>query len=171
MATSLAATRELRISHATVTDRRYKLIWPSRRSIRLHGEKLKEFPAFDDIEIEKRLDRAEKAFARHRREPFPKRAQLLMAAASLLEQEKEKFARDHDIGDGQTVPRRDRGNREMRARLPIIMPKMPSDISKMNRRRPTLREVMLHYNRSVRCSRSCRGIFRSGRSSVSPRRR
>ena len=57
------------------------------------GETLKEFPAFDDNEIEKRLDRAEKAFARHRRETFPKRAQLLVAAASLLEQEKERFAR------------------------------------------------------------------------------
>ena len=57
------------------------------------GEKLKEFAAFDDQEIEKRLARAEQAFAHHRRESFPKRAQLMVAAASLLEQEKEKFAR------------------------------------------------------------------------------
>ncbi|MFN2542387.1 MAG: NAD-dependent succinate-semialdehyde dehydrogenase [Chthoniobacterales bacterium] len=57
------------------------------------GEKLKEFTAFDNAEIEKRLKRAEAAFAHHRREPFAKRAQLLMAAAALLEQEKEKFAR------------------------------------------------------------------------------
>ena len=57
------------------------------------GEKLKEFAAFDDKEIEKRLKRAEQAFAHHRREPFPKRAQLMVAAASLLEQEKEKLAR------------------------------------------------------------------------------
>jgi succinate-semialdehyde dehydrogenase/glutarate-semialdehyde dehydrogenase len=57
------------------------------------GEKLKDFSAFDDREIDKRLDRAEHAFARHRRETFAKRAQLLLAAASLLEQEKEKLAR------------------------------------------------------------------------------
>jgi succinate-semialdehyde dehydrogenase/glutarate-semialdehyde dehydrogenase len=57
------------------------------------GEKLKEFPAFNDDEIEKRLKRAEQAFAHHRREPFAKRAQLMIAAAALLEQEKEKWAR------------------------------------------------------------------------------
>jgi succinate-semialdehyde dehydrogenase / glutarate-semialdehyde dehydrogenase len=57
------------------------------------GEKLKEFAGLDDAEIEKRLQRAEEAFAHHRREPFAKRAQLMLAAASLLEQEKEKFAR------------------------------------------------------------------------------
>jgi succinate-semialdehyde dehydrogenase/glutarate-semialdehyde dehydrogenase len=57
------------------------------------GERLKEFSAFNDAEIEKRLQRAVKAFAHHRREPFAKRAQLMVAAASLLEQEKEKFAR------------------------------------------------------------------------------
>jgi succinate-semialdehyde dehydrogenase/glutarate-semialdehyde dehydrogenase len=57
------------------------------------GEKLKEFPAFNDDEIEKRLKRAEQAYAHHRREPFAKRAQLMIAAAALLEQEKEKWAR------------------------------------------------------------------------------
>jgi succinate-semialdehyde dehydrogenase / glutarate-semialdehyde dehydrogenase len=57
------------------------------------GEKLKEFSAFTQSEIEKRLQRAERAFDRHRREPFPKRALLLMAAASLLEQDKKNFAR------------------------------------------------------------------------------
>src|ERR1700726_702980 len=57
------------------------------------GEKVKEFSAFNEGEIEKRLKRAEQAFAHHRREPFAKRAQLMVAAASLLEQEKEKFAR------------------------------------------------------------------------------
>ncbi len=57
------------------------------------GEKLKEFVPLDDKEIEKRLQRAEKAFAHHRREPFAKRGQLMLAAASLLEHEKDKFAR------------------------------------------------------------------------------
>jgi succinate-semialdehyde dehydrogenase/glutarate-semialdehyde dehydrogenase len=57
------------------------------------GEKLKEFAAFDNIEIEKRLKRAEKAFEQHRRSRFNERADLLMAAAALLQQEAEKFAR------------------------------------------------------------------------------
>jgi len=57
------------------------------------GEELKEFASFDDSEIEKRLQRAERAFATYRHVPFAKRAQLMMAAASLLDREKEKFAR------------------------------------------------------------------------------
>jgi succinate-semialdehyde dehydrogenase/glutarate-semialdehyde dehydrogenase len=57
------------------------------------GERLKEFSAFTQSEIERRLQRAEHAFDHHRREPFPKRELLLMAAASLLEQEKKNFAR------------------------------------------------------------------------------
>ncbi len=57
-----------------------------------NGETLKTFQALGD-EIEKRLERAQKAFQQHRREVFPKRAQLLTAAASLLEREKKDFAR------------------------------------------------------------------------------
>src|ERR671918_1734199 len=56
------------------------------------GEKLKEFPAFSDSEIEKRLKLAERVFAHHRRRPFAKRAQLMMTAAGLLDQEKDKLA-------------------------------------------------------------------------------
>lgn len=67
------------------------------------GEKLKEFAAFQDTEIEKRLKQAERAFEHHRREPFPKRAQLLLAAASLLEQEKEKFGRIITTEMGKTL--------------------------------------------------------------------
>src|SRR5437870_12522330 len=57
------------------------------------GEKLKEFPAFSDSEIEKRLKLAERAFSHHRRRPFAKRTQLMMATAAILDQEKEKLAR------------------------------------------------------------------------------
>jgi succinate-semialdehyde dehydrogenase/glutarate-semialdehyde dehydrogenase len=57
------------------------------------GETLKEFPAFNDDQIEKCLQHAESAFAHHRRFPFAKRAQLIMAAASLLEHEKDELAR------------------------------------------------------------------------------
>ncbi len=65
------------------------------------GEKLKEFAAFDDAEIEKRLKRAEHAFAHHRRRPLSERAQLMMAAASLLEQEKDRLARTMTLEMGK----------------------------------------------------------------------
>src|SRR5213596_3513456 len=57
------------------------------------GEKLKEFTAHNEAEIEKRLKRAEHAFQQHRRESFPKRAQLLVSVATLLEREKKDLAR------------------------------------------------------------------------------
>src|SRR5437867_4523601 len=57
------------------------------------GEKLKDFSAFNDAEIEKRLSRAERAFLRYRRQPFAKRAQLMMTVAPLLDAEKDELAR------------------------------------------------------------------------------
>jgi succinate-semialdehyde dehydrogenase / glutarate-semialdehyde dehydrogenase len=56
------------------------------------GEKLKEFSLFEDAEIEKSLSRAEKAFRRYRRTTFNERGKVLLTAAELLFQEKEKFA-------------------------------------------------------------------------------
>lgn len=65
------------------------------------GEKLKEFTAFNDAEIEKRLKRAEHAFQQHRRESFPKRAQLLVSVATLLEREKKELARTMTLEMGK----------------------------------------------------------------------
>src|SRR5436305_2653746 len=56
------------------------------------GEKLKDFSAFNDAEIEKRLSRADRAFLRYRRKRFAKRAQLMMTVASLLQAEKDEVA-------------------------------------------------------------------------------
>ena len=56
------------------------------------GEKLKEFSAFDDAEIEKRLSCAEKAFRKYRRTTFTERSELLHAVSELLFQETQKFA-------------------------------------------------------------------------------
>jgi succinate-semialdehyde dehydrogenase/glutarate-semialdehyde dehydrogenase len=67
------------------------------------GETLKKFSAFSDDEIEQRLRRAERAFARHRREPFVKRAEFLLATASLLEQEKQKLARTITLEMGKLL--------------------------------------------------------------------
>jgi succinate-semialdehyde dehydrogenase/glutarate-semialdehyde dehydrogenase len=56
------------------------------------GEKLQEFSAFDDAEMEKRMARAEKAFSKYRRTTFTDRSVFLEATAELLFQEKKKFA-------------------------------------------------------------------------------
>lgn len=56
------------------------------------GEKLKEFSSFDDVEIEKRLSRAQKAFGRYRRTTFTERTELLQATTELLLQEKQRLA-------------------------------------------------------------------------------
>ena len=56
------------------------------------GEKLKEFSALDDAEIEKRLSRAENAFKKYRRTTFTERSELLHAVTELLFQEKKQFA-------------------------------------------------------------------------------
>src|SRR5919201_2409123 len=65
------------------------------------GEKLKEFAPHDSVEIEKRLQRAEHAFEHNRREPFARRAELMMAAATLLEREKEDLARLSTLSMGK----------------------------------------------------------------------
>jgi succinate-semialdehyde dehydrogenase / glutarate-semialdehyde dehydrogenase len=57
------------------------------------GEKLNEFTSHNDVEIEKCLKSAERAFDKRRREPFPKRAQLLVEVATLLEREKTELGR------------------------------------------------------------------------------
>jgi succinate-semialdehyde dehydrogenase / glutarate-semialdehyde dehydrogenase len=57
------------------------------------GEKLKEFKPHDDANIEETIRQATVAFGKHRREPFPRRADLMMAVAGLLEQGKKELAR------------------------------------------------------------------------------
>src|SRR5437660_3567793 len=56
------------------------------------GEKVKEFSAFDDAEIEKRLRRAENTSGKYRRTLFSQRSDLLEATAELLLLEKERLA-------------------------------------------------------------------------------
>src|SRR6201984_727036 len=65
------------------------------------GEKLKEFKAFNDAEIENRLKRAEHAFQQHRRESFPKRAELLVSVATLLDRNKNELARTMTLEMGK----------------------------------------------------------------------
>src|SRR4029450_4454293 len=56
------------------------------------GEKVKEFSAFDDGEIENRLKRAENASRKYRRTAFSQRSELMEATAELLLLEKERLA-------------------------------------------------------------------------------
>ena len=55
-------------------------------------ERLKTFDPLTSDQIEEKLTAAERAFDHHRSDPFAKRAQFMMAAASLLEQEKNRLA-------------------------------------------------------------------------------
>ncbi len=57
------------------------------------GEKLKDFAVHNETDIENRLTRAERAFQGHRHQSFAERAQLMKAAGSLLNAEKDKLAR------------------------------------------------------------------------------
>ena len=57
------------------------------------GETLKEFTALSSSQIEEKLAKTVNAFEQHRRTSFAQRAQWLIAAADLLEQDKEHLAR------------------------------------------------------------------------------
>jgi len=57
------------------------------------GETLKRFDSLDSRQIEERLASAASAFEQHRRTSFAARTERMMAAAQLLEQEKESLAR------------------------------------------------------------------------------
>jgi succinate-semialdehyde dehydrogenase / glutarate-semialdehyde dehydrogenase len=57
------------------------------------GETLKQFSASEPAQIEEKLAKAARAFERHRRTSFAQRAEGMLAAAQVLEQEKERLAR------------------------------------------------------------------------------
>ena len=67
------------------------------------GETLKEFSAFNQSQIETALSRAAQAFEKYRHTPFARRAQWLMGAAAILEQEKETLARTITLEMGKLL--------------------------------------------------------------------
>jgi succinate-semialdehyde dehydrogenase/glutarate-semialdehyde dehydrogenase len=67
------------------------------------GELLKTFEPLTDSEIERKLEKAADAFVKHRKAPFPARARMLLAAATILENEKEAFARIMTTEMGKTL--------------------------------------------------------------------
>jgi succinate-semialdehyde dehydrogenase/glutarate-semialdehyde dehydrogenase len=67
------------------------------------GETLKEFTAIDSQQIEERLAKADRAFQSHRRTSFAQRAQWLITAANLLEQDKDQLARTMTLEMGKLL--------------------------------------------------------------------
>jgi succinate-semialdehyde dehydrogenase/glutarate-semialdehyde dehydrogenase len=67
------------------------------------GETIREFSALNPAQIEEKLALAERAFRQHRRSIFRHRAQLLQAAAGLLEREGEKLARMMTLEMGKPI--------------------------------------------------------------------
>ncbi len=68
------------------------------------GETLRTFPALSTEEIEMKLVAAELAFQLHRRTNFAARAQCMLHAAEILEQEKETLARTVTLEMGKLFP-------------------------------------------------------------------
>jgi succinate-semialdehyde dehydrogenase/glutarate-semialdehyde dehydrogenase len=66
------------------------------------GELLKTFEPLTDSEIDEKLEKAADAFLKHRNVPFAERARMMLAAAAILENEKETFARIMTTEMGKT---------------------------------------------------------------------
>ena len=66
------------------------------------GEVLKTFEPLTDSELEAKLRCSAEAFSQHRKVPFAERARMMMKAADILENEKEKFARLMTMEMGKT---------------------------------------------------------------------
>jgi succinate-semialdehyde dehydrogenase / glutarate-semialdehyde dehydrogenase len=66
------------------------------------GELLRTFEPLTDSQIDEKLEKAAAAFVKHRKVPFAERARMLLAAATILENEKETFARTMTTEMGKT---------------------------------------------------------------------
>ncbi len=67
------------------------------------GEMLASFKALTDIEIEAKLEQAEKAFKHYRKIPITQKAQWMNEAARILEENKEKFGKTITLEMGKTL--------------------------------------------------------------------
>ena len=68
-----------------------------------NGQKLKTFASFEQVQIEKALDRAVSAFEQHRRTSFADRARLMRKVASLLEKESAELGRLMTLEMGKPI--------------------------------------------------------------------
>jgi succinate-semialdehyde dehydrogenase/glutarate-semialdehyde dehydrogenase len=67
------------------------------------GETLKTFDALNEQQLEEKLRRAFKAFRNHSPATFAERAQLMLRAAEILENEKQEFARTMTLEMGKPI--------------------------------------------------------------------
>ncbi len=109
------------------------------------GETLKQFDALDSRQIEEKLAKAAAAFEQHRRTSFAQRAERMMAAAQLLEQEKGAARADHYARNGKAPARGNRGDNEMRARLPLLRGERRALSRRSKRFRPTPARSYVRY--------------------------
>ena len=67
------------------------------------GETLRTFDELNGAQIEEKLARAERAYRKHRRTSFAERARWLIAAAEILESEKDRFGRIMTLEMGKPI--------------------------------------------------------------------
>jgi len=67
------------------------------------GQVIKEFKALTDAEIDAKLARAQSSFEKNRASSFAERAQHMLRAAEILEQDKQQFARLATLEMGKTL--------------------------------------------------------------------
>jgi succinate-semialdehyde dehydrogenase/glutarate-semialdehyde dehydrogenase len=67
------------------------------------GETMKTFEPLSDQHLEEKLQRAFDTFGNYRRSSFAERAQMMMRAAEILEQEKQEFARVMTLEMGKPI--------------------------------------------------------------------
>lgn len=66
------------------------------------GETIKTFEPLTDSEIQAKLEKAKQAFEKYRRIPMPQRAEWMSAAANILEENKERYAKIMTLEMGKT---------------------------------------------------------------------
>ena len=135
-----------------------------------YGQKAERVHGVTEKEIEERLKWAEAAFAHHRRQPFAKRAQFMMPSPRSSKQEKKELAQTITLEMGKLLGGASGKSRNARA-VADFTPRTQSDFLKTNRCKPTRRRSFVRYEPLGPCLQSCRGIFHSGRCSVSRCRR
>ena len=66
------------------------------------GQVLKTFQPLTDVQVDEKLQKATTAFSKYRKVPFTERARMMLAAAAILDNEKETFARIMTTEMGKT---------------------------------------------------------------------
>ncbi len=134
------------------------------------GETLKTFEPLNASQIEEKLARAADVFRTYRRSSFSERTAWMLRAAEILEADKMSFARLMTTEMGKpingAVGEVEKCAWVCRYYAENAKHHLADQVVETN----ATQAATYIFNHSVRCWRSCRGIFLSGRFSVSPRR-